>query len=57
MKKDEVGVKCVAVAIRDYTGMARHAISVSAPVSRMTDSNLEKILRYLLDTKSNFPVT
>jgi DNA-binding IclR family transcriptional regulator len=56
-EENEVGVKCVAVAIRDYTGMARHAISVSAPVSRMTDSNLEKILRYLLDTKSNFPVT
>lgn len=53
-EENEIGVKCVAVALRDYTGLARHAISVSAPVSRMTNDNLAKITKKLMLIKSDF---
>ena len=33
----ELGVRCVAVPIRDYTGRITAGLSVSGPVSRLTD--------------------
>ncbi len=52
-EENELGVRCIAVSIRD-TGPVRYAVSVSVPVSRMTDDNLERIKDLLLATKSNF---
>ena len=43
IKENELGVKCVGAAIRDYTGKAVAAISVSGPAQRMTPKVLETI--------------
>lgn len=45
----EEGARCIAAPIRDYTGRIVAGISVSGPVTRMTDSHIEKNLPALLD--------
>lgn len=45
----EIGAKCVAVPIRDYTGSVIAAISVSGPVSRMEGDNIKQIERLLIE--------
>jgi IclR family transcriptional regulator, KDG regulon repressor len=40
-EESEVGLRCVAVPIRDHTGLVAAALSVSAPVQRMTKKNLQ----------------
>jgi DNA-binding IclR family transcriptional regulator len=37
----EVGLRCVAAPIRDHTGQVTAAISVAAPVQRMSKKNLQ----------------
>lgn len=39
----EIGAKCVAAPLKDYTGKIIASISVSGPVSRMTGNKLESI--------------
>ncbi len=46
----EVGVRCIAAPIRDYTGKIVAGISVSGPSIRMTDAYILGKLPYLLDT-------
>lgn len=45
----EQGARCVAAPIRDYTGRIVAGMSVSGPVSRMTDAHIAKNLPVLLD--------
>ena len=45
----EPGARCVAAPIYDYTGKIVAGISVSGPVSRMTDEHIHQKLSYLLD--------
>jgi DNA-binding IclR family transcriptional regulator len=40
-EESEMGLRCVAAPIRDHTGLVAAAISVSAPVQRMTKKNLQ----------------
>ncbi len=40
-EESEVGLRCVAAPIRNHTGRVAAAISVSAPVQRMTKKNLQ----------------
>ena len=40
---NELGVRCIAAAIPDYRGRASYAISLSAPVSRMTDQRVAEL--------------
>lgn len=49
----EIGAKCIAVPIRDYTGSVIAAMSVSGPTSRMTEENLDKIKVKLLEASIN----
>ena len=37
----EVGLRCIAAPIRDHSGQVTAAISVAAPVQRMTKKNLQ----------------
>jgi DNA-binding IclR family transcriptional regulator len=37
----EVGLRCVAAPIRDHSGHVTAAISVAAPVQRMTKKNIQ----------------
>lgn len=46
----EPGVRCVAAPVRDYTGRVVAGISISGPVTRMTDSHIFANLPFLLDT-------
>lgn len=45
----EIGARCVAAPIRDYTGKIIAGISVSGPTSRMTDAYIFSNISYLLD--------
>ena len=47
-EENELGVRCVAAAIPDWQGAACRALSVSAPISRMTDERLESLIPQLL---------
>jgi IclR family transcriptional regulator, KDG regulon repressor len=40
-EESELGLRCVAAPIRDHTGLVAAAISVSAPVQRMTKKNMQ----------------
>ena len=42
-EENELGVRCIAAAIPDYRGRASYAISLSAPVSRMTDQRVAEL--------------
>ncbi len=46
----EEGARCVAAPIRDYTGKIVAGVSVSGPVTRMTDAYIDSNLPHLLDT-------
>jgi len=41
-EENEIGVRCMAVYIKDYRGKAVNAFSISAPVNRMTDERIER---------------
>lgn len=46
----EMGVRCIAVPIRDYTGKIHAGLSVSGPAVRMTDQFIYAHLDYLRET-------
>lgn len=50
-EENELGVRCIAAAIRDYTGNVCGALSISAPLMRMSDSYLAKLQPALLETR------
>ena len=52
-EENELGVRCVAASCFDYSGKAKYAFSVSAPVSRMDDQRVEKIAPVVIKTKSD----
>ncbi|PYZ95919.1 IclR family transcriptional regulator [Alteribacter lacisalsi] len=43
-EEHEEGIRCVAAPIFEHNGIVRHAISMTGPVSRMSDERLEKII-------------
>jgi DNA-binding IclR family transcriptional regulator len=45
----EIGARCVAAPIRDYTGKIKAGISVSGPAVRMTDAHIRTHLPSLLE--------
>lgn len=46
----EDGMRCIAAPLRDYTGGIVACVSVSGPVTRMTDTHIHENLPFLLDT-------
>ena len=48
-EENELGVRCVAV--QDWNGGASHALSISAPISRMTDERIQALVPELLATR------
>lgn len=48
----EIGVKCIAYPLRDYTGKIVASISVSGPTSRMNSVKMHQISKLLEDTSS-----
>ena len=52
----EVGARCIAAPIRDYTGKITAGISVSGPAVRMTDEHIFEHLPYLMETARQISV-
>lgn len=50
-EENEQGVRCVAAAVPDWRGRAAYALSISAPVSRMTDGRIQDLIPPLLETR------
>ncbi|MDW0116193.1 IclR family transcriptional regulator [Sporosarcina thermotolerans] len=49
-EEHELGIRCVAAPIFDYTGEVQYAISVTGPENRMTDEILKSTIPKLLET-------
>lgn len=47
-QENEIGVRCIAIPLLDYTQKAWGAISISGPVERMTDAVFEDIIPVLI---------
>lgn len=44
----EIGVRCIAVPVRDYTGTIIAALSISAPITRLSYDRTNEIISYML---------
>lgn len=53
-EENELGVRCVAVALPDYSGQCRHAVSISAPVSRVPEERVQELAARLLAFREEF---
>ena len=51
-EENELGIRCIAAALPDYSGRATYAISLSAPAGKMTDARIAALQGPLLDTRS-----
>jgi len=49
----ELGARCLAAPIRDYTGNVIAAISVSGPTNRMTMKKIDEFKTYILEIACN----
>lgn len=56
-EEHEMGVRCIAASIPDYSGKPAHAFSISAPVTRMGDTRIRELARIVLDTKARIMET
>jgi DNA-binding IclR family transcriptional regulator len=45
----ELGVRCIAIPVKDYTGKVIAAISLSAPKNRLEGERKKQVADYLLD--------
>lgn len=50
-EENEEGVRCIAVSLHDYHRETVYALSISAPVSRMSDGRLSELKDAVLDFK------
>jgi len=51
-EENELGMRCIAAAILDYTGQSRAAFSVSGPTMRMTDARIVELVPEVLSTSA-----
>lgn len=51
-EENELGVRCVAAAIPDWQGNVSHALSISAPISRMTDERINALVPELMEVRN-----
>lgn len=50
-EENELGVRCIAAAIKDFSGKSKYAFSLSAPVNRMSDERVNELISHILQTK------
>ena len=50
-EENELGVRCIAVCVRDLQGHPNNAFSISAPAARMTDDRVKQLAAEVLRTK------
>lgn len=53
-EENELGVRCIAVSLTDYSDVSRYAMSITAPVTRMSDSRILELADLLLKMKADF---
>lgn len=51
-EENELGVRCIGAAVFDYTGRAKAALSLSAPIARMTNERIAELSLDILSTRS-----
>ncbi|MCI5699053.1 MAG: IclR family transcriptional regulator [Lachnospiraceae bacterium] len=51
-EENEIGVRCVAVSLKNLSGKSTYAISVSAPKDRMSDERILQLTELILQTKN-----
>ena len=56
-EENEEGVRCIAVSIPDYHKEPVYALSISAPVSRMTDTRIAELALDVLAFKKELEKT
>ena len=56
-EENEEGVRCIAVSIPDYHKEPVYALSISAPVSRMTDARITELAVDVLAFKKELEKT
>ena len=50
-EENEIGMRCIAACVQDYTGRADAAFSISATAARMPDERLREFSDYVLQTR------
>lgn len=50
-EENELGVRCIAVSLKNYNGKSKYAISISAPKDRMSDERVQELKPMILTTK------
>lgn len=50
-EENELGVRCIAVALKGYNGKSSYAISISAPKDRMSNERILELKEMILKTK------
>ena len=50
-EENELGVRCIAVSLKNYSGKSKYAISISAPKDRMSDERVQELKPMILTTK------
>lgn len=56
-EENEEGVRCIAVSLKDYHKKPVYALSISAPVGRMTDERIRELAVRVLDFKRELTAT
>jgi len=52
-QENVLGIRCAAVAIRNYIGAPSYAVSVSFPFEELSDERLEKLIPFLFTVKNS----
>lgn len=50
-EENELGVRCIAVSLKDYNGRSNYAVSISAPKDRMGDGRILELKEMILKVK------
>ena len=50
-EENELGVRCIAVSLKSFSGKPSYAISISAPKDRMSDERIQELKEMILGTK------
>lgn len=50
-EENELGVRCIAVSLKSFSGKPSYAISISAPKDRMSDERIQELKEMILGAK------
>lgn len=50
-EENEIGVRCIAACLKDYSGKPQYAFSISVPVNRLPDERVGELARAVMKAK------